>query len=172
MADAEPQDAYIYFTPVGYIEGESKDDKLSGKSAVELTEFTIKGENSTNIGSSTGGGGGAGKVKFDRLTIKKYSDKASTGFFKSLAEGKHYDEATIELRRNGMTYLKFMFKLCLISEVELSQSGDDEAEDSITIDYGAIRIEYTEQGFDGSESTAMEAEYSRVNNKPEYTADM
>ena len=25
----------------------------------------------TNIGSSTGGAGGAGKVKFDRLTIKK-----------------------------------------------------------------------------------------------------
>jgi hypothetical protein len=29
----------------------------------------IKGESS--IGSSTGGGGGAGKVKFDRLSIKK-----------------------------------------------------------------------------------------------------
>lgn len=172
MADAEPQDAFLYFTPVGYLEGESKDDKLSGKNAMELTEFTIKGENSTNIGSSTGGGGGAGKVKFERLTIKKYSDKSSTGFFKSLAEGKHYDEACIELRRNGLTYLKFLFKVVLISEVELSQSGDDEAEDSITIDYGAIRIEYVEQTAEGTEGTAMEAEWSRINNKPEYTADM
>ncbi|MCM8557981.1 FG-GAP repeat protein [Sphingomicrobium sediminis] len=37
----------------------------------ELTEFSVKAENSTNIGSSTGGAGGAGKVKFDRLSIKK-----------------------------------------------------------------------------------------------------
>lgn len=35
----------------------------------------------TDAGSSTGGAGGAGKVKFDRLSIKKYSDKATTQDF-------------------------------------------------------------------------------------------
>ena len=58
-------------------EADERGDTVLWESA-ELAEFTVKAENSTNIGSATGGGGGAGKVKFDRLSIKKYSDTSST----------------------------------------------------------------------------------------------
>lgn len=164
MADAEPQDAYMYFVPGDIIIGESQDYQLSENNAFELTEFTIKGENSTNIGSSTTGAAGAGKVKFDRLNMKKYSDSATCGFFKALIEGTHFDEAIICLRRNGDIYLQFEFMMCIVAEVETSQSGDDESEDSIVVDYGAIRIAYIAQGVDGEPGAEQEIEFSRVTN--------
>ena len=164
MADAEPQDAMMYFVPLGTIKGESQDRKLQGKGAFELTEFTIKAENATNIGSATGGGGGAGKVKFDRLSIKKFSDSATTGFFLALSTGEHIAEAFIELRQNTQPYLVFNFKMCLISEIETSQSGDDEAEDSIVIDYGAVIIQYHKQNESGELALEQEAMWSRVYN--------
>lgn len=167
MADAEPQDAMMYFMgPDDVIMGESQDYQLRDNNAFDLTEFTVKGENSTNIGSSTSGAGGAGKVKFDRLTLKKYSDKATTGFFKAMIEGTHFTDAVIELRRNGQTYLRFDFKMCIIAEVETSQSGEDEAEDSIVCDYGALKITYyTQNSETGDLEEYQYIEFSRVTNE-------
>jgi len=165
MADAEPQDAFMWFEPAGTIKGESQDDALKGKHAFELDDFTVKGENSTNIGSATKGGGGAGKVKFDRLSLKKRSDSATTGFFLALSTGEHIGDAQIQLRRNNKPYLIFKFKMCVIAEVETSQSGDDEAEDSIIVDYGSILIEYHQQDTKGALKKNQEAKWSRVLNK-------
>lgn len=175
MADAEPQDAFMYFS-VGSgtgtpIEGETADKKLKDKKAFELLEFSVKSENSTNIGSSTGGAGGAGKVKFDRLSLKKYADKCTVAFFKALSMGGHYDEAFIELRRNNEIFLKYSFLMCVISEVESSQSGDDEAEDSIVVDYGAIKIEYFAQDIHGKFKPAGDMMWSRVLNDPDYAVE-
>jgi len=39
----------------------------------------LKAENSTNISSATGGSGGADKVKFDKLTCTKHSERSSAG---------------------------------------------------------------------------------------------
>jgi type VI secretion system secreted protein Hcp len=154
----------MWFEPNGSIKGESQDKLLQGKGAFQLQEFTIKAENATNIGSATGGGGGAGKVKFDRLSIKKFSDSATTGFFLALSLGEHFTDAFIELRQNMVPYLVFNFKMCLISEIETSQSGDDEAEDSIVIDYGAVVITYFKQYEDGSLKQDQQAMWSRVYN--------
>lgn len=165
MADAEPQDAFMYFKgPDGVIVGESQDAVLVADSAFEITEFTIKGENSTNIGSSTKGAGGAGKVKFDRLNMKKYSDMATTGFFKAMIEGTHFADAVICLRRNGEIYLQFEFKMCIVAEVETSQSGDDESEDSVVVDYAALKIAYKYQDDEGNLQDHDYIEFSRVTN--------
>lgn len=165
MADAEPQDAFMWFSgPTGIIKGESQDKALAGKEAFELTEFTVKAENATNIGSATSGGGGAGKVKFDRLNIKKFSDSATCGFFLALSTGQHFDDAVIQLRRNQNPYLEFKFKVCLVSEIETSQSGDDEAEDSIVIDWGAVVIEYFKQDTKGKLALDQRAMWSRICN--------
>lgn len=163
MADAEPQDAFMYFLP-NKIKGESADSVLKEKDAFELTEFTLKAENSTNIGSATGGAGGAGKVKYEKLTIKKKSDSSTTDFFRELSKGTHFDEAVVILRRNQMEYMKFTYKMCVLAEMETTQSGDDEAEDSITVDYGAVKIEYTGQKASGDAGNKAEAMWSRVAN--------
>lgn len=55
-------------------------DHVAGATAASHVQ--LDSGQSTNIGSSTGGGGGSGKVKFERLTIKKYADTANTGSFR------------------------------------------------------------------------------------------
>ncbi|MEM9145004.1 MAG: type VI secretion system tube protein Hcp [Pseudomonadota bacterium] len=160
---------YFSGTNSEHIVGESQDHQLSDNNAFELTEFTIKGENSTNVGSSTTGAGGAGKVKFDRLNLKKYTDSASAGFYKALIEGLHIQEGHIRLRRNGMEYMKFDFLMCIVAEIETSQSGEDEAEDSIVCDYGAIKVTYTQQdSASGEEGAEQGHEFSRVTNNAAY----
>jgi len=44
---------------------------MSTREYYEMMEFITEGENSTNVQSSTGGAGGAGKVKYEKLSIKK-----------------------------------------------------------------------------------------------------
>jgi len=172
MADAEPQDALMWFEVGGgtgeVIEGESKDSFAATVNAFELTEFSIKAENATNVGSSTGGGAGAGKVKFDRLTCKKFSDKATVQLFHGLAHGHTWEHVYIQLRSNNEPYIEIKFVQCLLSELEFSQSGEDQAEDSFVVDWGAMEMIYKEQGALGGfgESEPKVAEWSRVKNIP------
>jgi|GEM_PF-5839406 len=164
MADAEPQDALMYFEPAGTVRGSSLDSAVKGKDAFELTDFTLNAENSTNIGSSTGGGSGAGKVKFDRLSIKKYTDKATADILNCLILGKHIDKGYIELRANGLLYMKYTFSMCVIASCETTQSGEDESEDSIVVDYGAVKIEHYGQNDKGEFAKDAEIMWSRVTN--------
>ncbi|GMG81612.1 type VI secretion system tube protein Hcp [Paralimibaculum aggregatum] len=154
----------MYFVP-DKVKGESQDAKLKEKKAFELTEFTLKAENATNIGSMTQGGGGAGKVKFDRLSFKKRSDSATTDIFRELAKGTHFDEVNVVMRRNQLPYLEFKFVMCVLAEMETTQSGDDEAEDSVVLDYGAVKISYTAQTDKGEAGTHATAMWSRVKNE-------
>ena len=167
MAEPETQDAFLWFS-TGTIQGESQDADMEGNNAMELLDFTVTAHNSVNIGSATKGGGGAGKVSFDRLVIRKRSDKATTGFFKALATNEHIDNAWIMMRRSGQPYIMIEFNLVLIAEMETSQGGDQEAEDSIVIDWGSVKIEYQEQDAKGKMKKVQEALWSRTKNKPEH----
>lgn len=164
MADAEAQDAFMYFEPPGKVLGSTLDKTFKDKKAFELLSFTVTGENATNIGSSTGGGGGAGKVKFEKLNLTKRTDSATVGLILNMIEGKHVDKVIIELRRNMATYLKYTFHMCLVASVETTQSGDEEAEDTVVIDWGAMQVEYFEQDKTGKLTKKQDASWSRVTN--------
>lgn len=163
MAEVEPQDAFMYFIP-DKIKGESNDSALKSYNPVELKEFGLEGTNSTNVGSATTGGSGAGKVKFETVTFKKKSDSSTTDFWREMAKGTHFTEAYVILRRNQLPYLEFKFVECLISKVNTTQSGDEEAEDEISMDYGAVKISYTGQTKVGGAGDHSEAMWSRTLN--------
>ncbi|GMG81611.1 hypothetical protein LNKW23_08240 [Paralimibaculum aggregatum] len=164
MAEVEAQDAYIYFDPPD-IQGESSDAKLSAKKAVEISEFSIEGTNSTNVGSAKQGANqGAGKVKFETVTFKKRSDYSTTAFWAEMAKGTQFDNAFVVLRRNQVPYLEFKFTTCLIAKVNTSQSGDEEAIDDIAMEYGSVKITYTGQTVKGRKGEVAEAMWSRTLN--------
>ena len=176
MADAEPQDVLMWMlkgsadTPghAGDIIGESRDKDAGfyGAKAFELTEFSLKAENATNVGSSTGGGAGAGKVKFDRLSCKKYSDRATPQLLHGLANGSTYMDVWIQLRSNNRPYIVMHFTQCLLSELEFSQSGEDQAEDSFVIDWGSFELTYHEDPGTGDRKPIEPAAvWSRVLNE-------
>lgn len=178
-----PFDSFMYFTGPGKaasaIEGETTDKVMKDKKAFELESFTFTAENSTNIGSATGGAGGGGKVTVEKLNFTKKGDKASAGLLKNLTTGGHFDEVIVSLRRSGGSsdgsgaeFVKFSFKMCVISSFEYSASdGDDDPEESVTMDFGAVKMEYSAQDKTGKMAKALDAMWSRKLNSPEYAVD-
>ncbi len=164
-------DAFMYF-PGAKIEGETQDETMKAEKATEILSFEIGAENNINIGSISGGGG-AGKATFKELTITKKTDTASAELFAKLCEGKHFDDMIIELRRSGGMagksgdgFLKWEFKLVMLQDISWSGAdGDDVCEETIVIQYGAMKVSYRKQKQDGSMEQPKTAEWSRVKNQ-------
>lgn len=96
---------------------------------IHLVDFTV--ENPTTIGSS-GGGAGAGKVKFGEFTVTKTLDTASPGFFKNAANLQtNLGTCTIEGDPDrplviGAVYSSLTLSNTLISGYKLSSDGTTE----------------------------------------------
>lgn len=164
-------DAFCYFKGSD-VAGETQDEAMAKNKAFEIISFEIGAENNINIGSMTAGGG-AGKATFKELTITKKTDSASAAMFSKLCEGNHFDDMIIELRRSGgaagvsgKTFLKWEFKLVMIQDISWSGSdGDDICEETVVIQYGAMKVTYTPQDKQGKDGTPKTGEWSRVLNK-------
>lgn len=171
-------DAFLYFTSSidqTKVPGESNDEYFKDKKAFELVSFTMGAENEIKIGSHSGGGGG-GKSSFKPFNFTKRTDTASAGLLQQLCVGRHFEECIIELRRSGgagdksgATFMKFSLKHVLVSDIEWSGSEDD-LEESVTVEYGAMKAEYIPQKPDGTMDTSNTkmAEWSRMKNSAIY----
>ncbi|MEO1557181.1 MAG: type VI secretion system tube protein Hcp [Pseudomonadota bacterium] len=168
-------DAFLYFlAPPTETKGETQDVDMKAKGAFEILSFEIGAENNINIGSVTAGGG-AGKATFKELTVTKKTDTASAAMFSALCKGDHYDDMIIELRRSGgvsdtgksgKTFLKWEFKLVMIQDISWSGSdGDDICEETVVMQYGAMKVTYTAQDKQGKDGAVKTAEWSRVKNQ-------
>jgi len=173
-------DAFCYFPSEPKIKGETQDKDYGpkGKKAFEIISFEIGAENNINIGSISSGGG-AGKATFKELTITKKTDTSSTELFRQLVSGNHFKDMTIDLRRSGGTskgsglvFLKFEFKLVMLQDISWSGSdGDDICEETIVLQYGAMKVTYTAQKADGGKGDESDAEWSRVLNQANFAVE-
>ena len=170
-------DAFLYFPGQTEVIGETLDADMAAKKAFELKSFDFSAKNTINIGSYSGGGG-AGKADFEPVSSEKRTDTGSCGLFSALCSGKHFNEAILELRRSGgggdrsgATFMKIHFRMVMISEMSWT-GGDDSADEKVTFEYGAIKIEYFKQSTDGKMSKATggqgETKWSRVLNRATY----
>lgn len=169
-------DAFMYIKNDAAVKGETQDDDMAKEGAFEILSFEFGAENNINIGSISAGGG-AGKATFKEGTITKKTDTASCGLFAKLCEGKHFEDAVIELRRSGgaagktgATFLKFELKMVMIQDISWSGSdGDDICEETLVIQYGAIKITYSQQNSKtGEMKKHSDAMFSRVKNKADF----
>ncbi|RMF37463.1 MAG: type VI secretion system tube protein Hcp [Alphaproteobacteria bacterium] len=162
--------AFDAFLKIDGIKGESQDKAM--KDAIEIKSFSFGAENNINFGSMTGGGG-AGKATFKEFTVQKQTDTASCDLFTKLCTGKHFKEASIELRRSGGAddksggvFMTFKFSMVMVQDITWSgQDGDDVCEEEVVFQYGAIKINYKKQKPDGKMEDAGEAMWSRVLNE-------
>ena len=136
------------------IKGETTDDKYSKNGAYEIYSFSWGASNPVTIGSSSGGAA-AGKVSISSFNIMKKTDAASTALFKACADGSHFTDAHVVLRKAGgnkLEYLKYDFKEIYIESVQWSGSsgGDDTPMESVSFAFGGVTISYQPQNAAGT----------------------
>lgn len=152
------------FLKLDDVKGESRDDKH--KDAIDVLAWSW-GMNQSGT-THMGGGGGAGKVSVQDLSITKYLDKASPNLMQGNCTGKHYKQALLTVRKAGdkpLEYLKITMKEVLVASISTGGSGgEDRLTENITLNFAEFKVEYTPQKQDGSGEAAIEAEWNIAKN--------
>ena len=119
----------------------------------------------SNSGSGhVGGGSGAGKVNVQDLSLTKYIDKASPDLMKSCCNGKHFDKATLIVRKAGekpLEYITITMTDVMVTAVSTGGSGgEDRLTENVTLNFTKVKVVYKEQAKTGAQAAAPEMEWS------------
>ncbi len=174
-------DAYIIFTQQDgtTIQGESATQvtlpaPLGGgpaNVALPLSSFAMETENAVSIGSATSGAG-AGKVKFDPLTITRNFDEASPALFQLCAAGSHLKQVELIVSRVGAAgasgaapkpFVVFTFSLVFVQNVTWSGSADGAGiTETINLEYGSVSMKH----LNTSTNAVSTGAWNQVTNNP------
>lgn len=131
------------------VEGESLDKGHEKHIHIDSFHFGV-----ANSGSGhTGTGSGVGKAVVHDMHLTKHVDKASPMLFISGFNGKHFDKATLFVRKAGdkpHTYLKLTMKQVLISGYQCKSHPGNIAAESFALNFSDFEMEYVSQNKDGS----------------------
>jgi type VI secretion system secreted protein Hcp len=138
------------FIKIGDIKGESRDK--AHKEEIDVLAWSWGMSNSGT--AHVGGGAGAGKVNVQDLSVTKYIDKASCDLMLACCNGKHYDKATLIVRKAGeqpVEYVKIEMEEVMITAVSTGGSGgEDRLTENVTLNFAKVAVEYKEQEKSGS----------------------
>jgi type VI secretion system secreted protein Hcp len=115
---------------------------------IEIASWSF-GVTGPGASASATGGGGTGRASFHDLSFTKTTDKASSVLFKSCVNGKHYSNATIEVRKAGgkqVEFLQIKMTEVLISSFQSAGSGGGEnPTESISLNFAQLSYEFKPQ---------------------------
>ena len=146
------------FLKVDSVKGESKDSKHKGEVDVLAWSWGLSNSGSAHVG----GGAGAGKVNIQDLSVTKYIDFSSTALQLACANGKHYKNALLTVRKAGehpLEYIKITMDEVLITSISTGGSGgEDRLTENVTLNFAKVKVEYQKQsdstgGADGGTAT-------------------
>ena len=138
------------FIKIGDVAGESNDKVHGGEIDVLAWSWGMSQSGSMHIG----GGGGAGKVNIQDLSLTKYVDKSSPNLMMACSNGKHYPEAKLTIRKAGgdnqVEYLIITLKEVLVSSISTGGSGgEDRLTENVTLNFAQVQVDYQPQKADG-----------------------
>lgn len=152
------------FLKIDDVKGESVDSKHKGTIDVLAWSWGMSQSGTTHVG----GGGGAGKVSVQDISLTKYVDKGSPALVSACCSGKHFKEATLIVRKAGdkpLEYIKITMKEVIISSISTGGSGgEDRLTENVTLNFAEFKLEYTPQKPDGSGDAAVEAAWNIAEN--------
>ena len=159
------------FLKLGDIAGASTDKVHKGEIDIESYSFGVA--NTATIGSATGGAG-AGKATFSDFTFTTPISVASPKILLACAQGSHFPTAVLSVRRAGgataptTDFLKVTLSEVFVSEYHDAGSvgGDDVPQETVTLAYGAIKVEFTPQDPTGRPGTKVTGGWDRRTNQP------
>jgi type VI secretion system secreted protein Hcp len=152
------------FLKLDDIKGESRDSKHKEEIDVLAWSWGMTQSGTMHMG----GGGGAGKVNVQDLSLTKYIDKSSHNLIMAACNGKHFKQALLTVRKAGekpLEYIKITMKEVLVSGISTGGSGgEDRLTENVTLNFSWFKVEYTPQKADGSGEAAMEAIFNIAEN--------
>jgi type VI secretion system secreted protein Hcp len=150
----------------GEIDGESKDKDHAKDIDILAWSWGVSNSGSFHMG----GGGGAGKANFQDISITKYVDSASTQLMLYCANGDHFDEATLTVRKAGKKALEYiiikMGKVMITSVSTGGSGGEDRLTENIALNFENVEVKYTPQKDTGDAGTPNELKWDIGKNAP------
>jgi len=139
-----------YFLKIDTIPGESTDAQHKDEIDVESWSW-----GATQLGTTTGGGGGAGRVSMQDLNFVARTSKASPTLFLKCASGLHISKAVLTARKSGgaqTDFLTLTMSDLLVSSYQIagSETADTVPMDQVSLNFAKIQFEYKAQNPDGS----------------------
>ncbi|WP_338485498.1 type VI secretion system tube protein Hcp [Pseudomonas trivialis] len=139
------------FIKIGDIKGESMDK--AHKDEIDVLNWSWGMAQSGNM--HVGGGGGAGKVNIQDLSLTKYVDKASPNLMMHCASGKHIDKVKLTVRKVGgesqVEYMVINLEEVLVTSLSTGGSGsDDRLTENVTLNFAQVLVDYQPQKADGT----------------------
>ena len=149
----------------GEIQGESQDADHKDEIDVLAWSWGLSNSGSFHVG----GGGGSGKANFQDLSVTKWIDRSSPTLALYAANGDHFKEATLVVRKAGkkpLEYLTITMNDVLVSAVSTGGSGgEDKLTENVVLNFAKIKYSYKMQKPDGSGDTAKEFNWNIAANK-------
>ena len=137
------------FLKLDGIKGESKDSKHKGE--IDVESFTWGLQNGGTM--AYGGGGGAGKVSFQDISVHKLADSASPALMQACASGKHIKSGVLTVRKAGgrqEEFYKIALTNILVSSITNTGANGGVPQEMVSLNFEEIKFDYKEQGADGS----------------------
>ena len=110
-----------------------------------------------------GGGGGAGRVNVQDISLTKYVDKSSAALMRGCCNGKHFDDATLVVRKAGeaaLDYVKIKMIPVMVTSVSTGGSGgEDRLTENVTLNFGKYELAFTPQKEDGTGDAEIELKW-------------
>ena len=152
------------FMKIGDIKGESVDSKH--KDEIDVLAWSWGMSNSGTAHTSKGAG--SGKVNVQDLSFTKYIDNATPDLMLHCCGGKHYDEATLTVRKAGeppVEYVKIKMTHVLITSLSTGGSGgEDRLTENVTLNFAKVNLDYTPQDDKGKAGTTKPASWDIAGN--------
>jgi len=142
--------AVDYLLKINGVDGESK---ISGhEDEIDVLAWSWGMSQSGTM--HVGGGGGAGKVDVQDISLTKYVDKATPTLIKMCCNGKHFDEVLLTARKAGeeaLEYFKIKMTQVLVTSINTGGSGgEDRLTENVSLNFAKYEVAYTPQKEDGS----------------------
>ena len=139
------------FVKIDGIEGESTDKKHTGW--IEAINFSSGVSQKVSSTASSVGGATAERADIKPFTFIKLVDSSSPKLFQDCAAGTHFNKIIIALHRSGgdekVKFMEYELSDCIICDVSIDGGSVDFPSESISINFGKIRVTYVKQNRKG-----------------------
>jgi type VI secretion system secreted protein Hcp len=153
------------FIKIGTLKGESVDHKHKDSIDVLAWSWGLSNSGTTH----TGTGSGAGKVNVQDLSFTKWVDVSSPELMLAACNGKHFPDAKLTVRKAGenpLEYLIITMEDVIVTSVSTGGSGgEDRLTENVTINFGTVKVNYTQQTETGQPGAQPKMGWSIATNK-------